>query len=223
MAGFVLGVLAPAVCMAQGPDFRVEPLSEPPPAELSAGLRSELTSGVRVFGSDGKPYVDIWLRKEIATSKEPGGAQGALQFPFLAQGDLLGAVRYAGEARDFRDQTLVKGVYTLRYGLQPENGDHLGVSPVRDFGLLLPAEVDTKVDSPTGEALFETSAQASGTEHPAILMMLATKGEGSGPAISHQEAKKWWLLRLPFTLKVAGKPESQSVAIDLVIDGIAEG
>ena len=58
---------------------------------------------------------------------------------------MLGALRFPGEGHDYRDQTIAKGVYTLRYGLQPVNGDHLGVSTYRDYALLVPAAKDSGV------------------------------------------------------------------------------
>ena len=42
--------------------------------------------------------------------------------PFLAEGELLGVLHLVGEAHDYRDQTIEKGLYTMRYGLQPING-----------------------------------------------------------------------------------------------------
>ena len=60
-------------------------------------------------------------------------------FPFLADGELIGVLQFASEGHDYRDQSIAKGVYTMRYGLQPVNGDHLGVSTFRDYSLLLPA------------------------------------------------------------------------------------
>ena len=41
------------------------------------------------------------------------------------------------------------GVYTLRYGVQPDNGDHLGVSPHRQFLLISPA-ADDRNPAPQG-------------------------------------------------------------------------
>src|SRR5690606_8836893 len=98
--------------------------------------------GYRISEEGGGPLAEIWLRKAIPASEKPAGAKGAIQFPFLAQGELLGAARLLDEAGDYRDQVIEKGVYTIRYGLLPVNGDHLGVSPFRDYALLLPADKD---------------------------------------------------------------------------------
>ena len=137
----VLLFFAPAVVSAD--DFKVEAIKEGPPAgvapEIAAGLNGQ---GYRITDDKGKPFGEIWLRKAVPTTAKPSGAKGAVQFPFLAGGEMLGVLRLIGEAYDYRDQSIEPGVYTMRYGLQPINGDHLGVSPFRDYTLLLPAAKD---------------------------------------------------------------------------------
>src|SRR5262249_21712282 len=118
--------------------------------------------GYRVVDGQGKPYAEIWLRKAVPASEKPAGPKGALLFPFLAEGELLGALRFPAEGHDNRDQTIAPGVYTLRYGLQPVNGDHLGVSPYRDYALLLPAVKDTALANLPGKRLEERSAESAG-------------------------------------------------------------
>ena len=81
----------------------------------------------------------------VPASAKPAGAKGVIQFPFLAESEFLGVMQLLGEAHDYRDQTIAKGAYTMRYGLQPVNGDHLGVSPYRDYALLLPGAKDKTV------------------------------------------------------------------------------
>ena len=141
---------------------------------MSAAIRGELANeGYRVVDDQGKTYAEFWLRKSIPASEAPSGPQGAVQFPFLGSGELLGALRYPGEGRDYRDQSINKGVYTLRYGLQPVNGDHLGVSIFRDYALLLPASKDTTVAPLKKKPMEERSAESAGTSHPAVLILLS--------------------------------------------------
>ena len=115
-------------------------MTEGPPTGLASGVKDALeTQGYRVLDPRGKPLVDVWLRKGAPASAKPSGPKGAILYPVLAEGELLGAVKFASEGRDYRDQAITPGVYTLRYGLQPVNGDHLGVSVNRDYVLLVPA------------------------------------------------------------------------------------
>ena len=118
--------------------MKVEVLKEAPPAALGGAIRNVLSAqGYRILDESGRPFMDIWLRKAIPSSAKPAGPKGTIQFPFLSEGELLGACQFAAEGHDYRDQEIPKGLYTLRYGLQPVNGDHLGVSPFRDYALLL--------------------------------------------------------------------------------------
>jgi len=60
----------------------------------------------------------------------------------VPEGTLVGAVKLGADVRDIRGHLMKAGVYTLRYGIQPKNEDHLGVSPFRSFLLVSPAAVD---------------------------------------------------------------------------------
>ena len=66
--------------------------------------------GYRIIDDQGKPFAEIWLRKSVPASAKPAGAKGVIQFPFLAESELLGVMQLAGEAHDYRDQTIAKGL-----------------------------------------------------------------------------------------------------------------
>jgi hypothetical protein len=140
-------------------------------------------------------------------------------FPILAEGELLGAARYAAEGFDYRDQAIEPGVFTVRYGLQPVNGDHLGVSETRDYALLLPAARDTTPDVLTRKTLETQSAEAAGSNHPAVLYLLASKD--AGPSVIQDEPKMRWSLALPLKLTVKGDSGSATLPVQLVIVGAA--
>src|SRR6516165_11347504 len=81
--------------------LKVDVLKEPAPASASAAIRGELSEhGVRIRDEAGKTFADIWLRKLIPASEKPAGAKGAVQFPFLADGELLGLCQFAVEGHD---------------------------------------------------------------------------------------------------------------------------
>ena len=56
----------------------------------------------------------------------------------IKEGTLVGAVKIEKDFRDIRGRVVKAGTFRIRYGIQPANGDHLGVSPYRDFLLFLP-------------------------------------------------------------------------------------
>src|SRR4051812_45150556 len=129
---WAVALALPVVAASAQESYKVEPMKEAPPEALAAAIKGELAgSGYRVVDGEGKPFAEIWLRKAVPASGKPAGPKGTVQFPVLAEGELLGALRFVAEGHDYRDQSIAAGVYTLRYGLQPVNGDHLGVSPFR--------------------------------------------------------------------------------------------
>jgi hypothetical protein len=225
MLGLALAfALAPAVSSAQE-SYKVEASKDAPPEALAPAIREALRpEGFRVLDPKGKPFAEFWLRKEVPASGKPAGMQGAVQFPVLAEGELLGAIKYAVEGGDYRDQSIAAGVYTLRYGLQPVNGDHLGVSPFRDYALLLPAAKDKAVALLPRKELEEESAEAAGTNHPAILFLLTAPAGAKGePSIVHNEEKKTWGAIAPLDLAVKGEAAPVPLPVQLIVVGATQG
>ncbi len=86
----------------------------------------------------------------------------------MPEGSLVGAVKVGGTFRDIRGRVIKPGVYTLRYGIQPDNGDHLGVSPHRQFLLISPA-ADDRNPAPQGhDGTVELSKGSIGGSHPGV-------------------------------------------------------
>jgi hypothetical protein len=204
--------------------IRVETLKQPPPESIAAEVRTSLdVQGIRVLDNQGQTIADIWLRKAIPGSEKPTGPKGAVLFPYLADGELIGALRFAAEAHDYRDQPIAKGAYTMRYGLQPVNGDHLGVSTYRDYSLLLPASKDRSLALPPRKQLEERSAQSAGTSHPAVFLLQAGPAGASktGSGVTHDAEKNTWSVVLPLSLQVKGSGEPVVEPVALVIIGAA--
>jgi hypothetical protein len=219
----MLSVLAvvPGLARAEGP-YKAEVLKEGPPSGLSAAVKGEMgASGYRIVDASGKPYADLWLRKATPASGKPAGASGTTQFPVLAEGVLLGAIRYGAEGQDFRDQTIPPGLYTVRYGLQPQNGAHLGKSTYRDYFLLLPAAKDTSADVLAKKPLDERSAEAAGTTHPACLELLAAAEpvKPDAPKMIQDQDKNTWALVVPVPLAVKGEPGGASIDVQVIVSG----
>jgi len=212
----------PAAVLAQE-SYKIEVLKEGPPATLAGAIKDVLgTQGYRVVDGQGQGCADFWLRKATPATGKPAGSQGAVLFPVLAEGELLGALRFPVDGHDYRDQTIAKGVYTLRYGLQPVNGDHLGVSTYRDYALLLPAAKDKALEKLPRARLEEQSAESAGTNHPAILMLLAPpEGAKTGPSMAHDEALNAWGAVVPLNLAVKGDSGPAALSIQLILVGVA--
>jgi len=204
--------------------FKVEVLKEAPPAAIADVIKGTLnTQGYRLLDDQGRAYADFWLRKSVPASAKPSGAKGAIQFPILQEGELMGALRFSGEGRDYRDQAIAEGVYTFRYGLQPVNGDHLGVSTYRDYILLLPVAKDKVLDLPPQKKLHEGSSESAGSSHPAVLMLLTAPDSASKtePSVIHDEAKETWSAVVPINLGVKGSSDPASLHVQIMIIGAA--
>lgn len=223
---FILSASAvlPTAALAQDPPYTVEPLKEAPPEGLAGPIRDQLQAeGVRVLDGEGNPFVEFWLRREVPVSSPHSGAKGAILYPEIQEGEFIGAVRFPGEWYDYRDQVVNPGAYTIRYGLQPVNGDHLGVSTYRDYVLLLVGGQDKEPAPIAQMPLEDRSAEAAGSNHPAVMMLLpAPDGSAAdGAEVVEDAANDRWGVALPVPLKAEGSEGTETLPIQFVIYGYA--
>lgn len=217
----VLTLCWTGISLASEP-HKLESFKSAPPAGLSDKIAAQLDENAyRVIGPNG-PVLEIWLVKEVAT-REDFKPTLTVKYPFTS-GQLLGAARLptAGAALDFRGQELAAGVYTLRYGLQPQDGNHLGSSDTSDFGLACLATMD-KDPAPVSKVpdLFKLSAKAAGSAHPAIFQMVPPPAAAyKAPVLKHNEDKDTWILQTNFHAK--SKDKVVDLPVQIVTVGISE-
>lgn len=178
-----------------------------PPADVAPGIAQMLQkTGVRI-SNNGAAYCEIWLRADKPSG--PATSEQNVTLPQIPMGALLGVIKFDGKGSDRRGQTIQPGVYTLRYGIMPANGDHQGAAPQRDFLLMTPAADDKDGSAtPNFDALVAGSRKASHTPHPAVLSFW--KADSDAPGFSKQGDSDWVL---------QGKIGDTAIAIILV--GIA--
>lgn len=224
MRSFLASLLfmVPATAAVAQDSLKVESVKQGPPASVSPEILQAIDGQQAFRIQDGQgDFARIWLRKATPGSDKPSGPKGVIQFPFLADGELLGVLEFAKEGHDYRDQAVAKGVYTMRYGLQPVNGDHLGVSTYRDYILLLPASKDKALAAPARKQLEEGSAEAAGTSHPAsFLLLMAPAGAKAEPSMVRDDEKDTWSVILPLKLQVKGG-EPVVYPVQLVVVGVS--
>jgi hypothetical protein len=203
--------------------LKAEPCKQAPPVSVSTEITKALDGqSIRIQDEKGELFADVWLRQATPGSEKPTGPKGAIQFPFLADGELLGVLEFGHEGHDYRDQPIPKGVYTMRYGLQPVNGDHLGVSTYRDYVLLLPATKDKAIAAPARKQLEEKSSESAGTNHPAsFLLLMAPPGSKPEPAMHRDADKETWSVILPLRLQAPGAGEPIVYPVQLIVVGVA--
>lgn len=174
--------------------FRAETFAGAPPQEVAAPVRAVLSDqGIRVVGPNGV-HCEIWLRKEIPANPTASPMLG-VAYPSLSEGSLVGAIRFPAATSDFRNRAIQAGVYTLRYGRHPVNGDHMGVAPYRDFLLASPAASDVTKDTKGFDPLVALSAKASGTTHPSVWSLMPPEEKpASVPALVEHPDEGLWVL-----------------------------
>src|SRR5262245_18324940 len=91
---FVLGCVG-ATGVRATESIKVEGLNQAPRASIAPEVQSALSAeGVRIQDDQGHPVAEIWRRKAIPGSEKPSGPKGTIQFPFLADGELLGVLQF---------------------------------------------------------------------------------------------------------------------------------
>jgi hypothetical protein len=205
-------------------DQKIDVLKEAPQG-LSAEVAAAISeTGSRISGKDGV-ICDVWLAKEIL-QKPKFKSSLRIKYPFQA-GTLIGVIRYpdGSKPNDFRGQALKPGTYTLRYGLQPDDGNHLGTSEIRDFLVGSPPAQDTSPKRIEDiKDLFNLSASASGSTHPAIFLMTPPPPPAEqfdAPAVAHDDDKHLIIFRAKASTKDGDK--SVGVPISVVVVGKTEG
>jgi hypothetical protein len=211
-----LACLLAASTSALCADFTVKVADKEPPKELDASIRSVLQSkAIQVLESD-KPAFEFWLCKEIPLQSAPESAAKAMDR--IKQATLLGAVSVASPQHDYRDDALAAGVYTMRFALQPQDGNHLGTAEFSYFGVLTPAKLDTKLDGITDyKQLVKASSKETSTDHPAIISLRPPSAEaGEAPKLVEPVAEhKSVLLKTP--AKAGG--QSTTIPLEIVVEG----
>lgn len=188
-------------------------------AALPEGLSKEVAAvvdakGQQVVGKSGV-VCSVWLVKEVPT-KANFKPTLSVKYPF-APGELLGVLQVQAKSKytDFRGQEIKAGVYTLRYGQQPEDGNHVGTSDLADFLLAIPAAMDTD-PKPIGafKALSDKSSKTAGSTHPAIFSLLPSEKPVEKPTLTHNTAKEHTMLSTTISAKGGMK-----VALRMVVIG----
>ena len=156
-----------ALLLFQSTDLSAVRHTDPAPAELAAPVAALIASG-GVRARVGANTLTFWFVKQLPASAETSAGKAAT-WSDIKEGTLVGAAKIDKDFRDIRGRVIKAGTFTVRYGIQPANGDHLGVSPYREFLLLSPARIDTDPAPRDHDALVEVSKEAIGGSHPAVL------------------------------------------------------
>jgi len=214
----LLFALGPIV---SGAEYNLETLKEGPPTEgLAEPIAAAISpQGIKVLKGTNRTVCSIWLCKEWDVKAGFKPTQEVL-YPFTP-GQLIGVISFRRRGADFRDQTIPKGLFTLRYAQQPTDGNHEGTSPTRDFLVLTSVEKEKSTKIIDVEELNKMSAESIESEHPGMFCLQASKGaKNNKPSLRHDEDADWWILQT--TGKAKSKDKTVALPLSLVVVGVAD-
>ena len=206
------------ISAAVAAEHRVVTLEESLPADvLSEDISSRISKkGFIVIRGESRTVCQIWLCRDWPVAADFKATSEVL-YPFKP-GQLIGALRYKRKGSDFRDQDIARGVYTLRYGQQPVDGNHEGTSPTRDFLLLVRGDADKSSEPMDPKRVFELSTEAAESSHPALLSLQKVGVDGEKfPAMRYNEDQDWWIVQLN------GQATAGDTTHDLRLDFVVAG
>jgi hypothetical protein len=199
--------------------YTVKQARSSPPRELQAPIQQLLGhSSIQLVDDKGAVVCELWFRKELPSKAAPDQVKNGLTYRDLSESTLIGAIRFDQPVTDYRKQKVNPGVYTLRLGFQPMDGDHMGTAPYPDFCLILPARDDPKPDPIETKELRDMSAKSVGGSHPGVFLLYPTPKPDATPGLVAKSADTW-VLTWKEPVAVEGQKEPASIGFGLTLVG----
>jgi hypothetical protein len=211
-----LVLVASPVIAADG-KYSVRSAKNAPPKGLKEPIAKVLAaSSLEFLDEKGAVIAEVWLRTEVPAKATAEQIKNGLTYREVEEGTLFAAVRFDRTVTDYRKQKIMPGVYTLRLGFQPMDGDHMGTAPYSEFFLIVPAATDDKPDATEAKQLREDSAKAAKTSHPAVLLLFPNSKPENEPKLVSKENNHWVLF---FKAPVAVESQKTTLGVGLVLVG----
>lgn len=151
-----------------------------PPEALAEPIRKQLDGDALVVRDKNDVVMKIWFRSVIPVKASEEQIKNGLTYREIPEGALVGALEFPHAFTDFRKQELPAGVYTLRFAVQPDIGDHTGTAPNPEFCLLCRASDDLSDEPIDKKKLIEISSKVNEGRHPAVLLLWPNNGSDAG-------------------------------------------
>ena len=203
----------------------MEELKQAPPSSIRAGDRRGVERpGLPVIDDQGKPFAEIWLRKAVPASAKPAGAKGVIQFPFLAESELLGVMQLLGEGARLSRPDHRQG--RLHDAVRAPAGQRRspGGQPVPRL-LAPPARRQ-------GQDGRELAAQAARDPECRVRRLEPSRTSSScspspprpgRPSMIHDAEKNTWRVAVPLSLAVKGESKPMTYPVSIIVVGVSEG
>lgn len=151
-----------------------------PPAALAEVVQKTLDPQALVVRNGDAVVMRVWFVAELPAKANEDQVKNGITYREIPEGTLVGAIQFPEAFTDFRKQELAAGVYTLRFAVQPDIGDHTGTSPHPDFCLLSRAADDKDAEPIEKKKLIEVSSKVNEGRHPAVLLLWPNNGKDVG-------------------------------------------
>ena len=185
----IIVLLLTSFCMADDPGLDL--IDESVPTTFSEAVKDVEFGKAIAVSMDGKLSVKIWLRESLKPATNPSSELG-VTFGKIETGSFVGVVEMVDEWTDYKMNPIKPGCYTMRYGIMPADGNHMGVSSYRDYLLLIPASLDQDPAKGFGyDDLVISSFEATGTPHPAVLALYPIWEDVSEPKLVKNDLDQW--------------------------------
>ena len=210
--GHVLGM------SGQAAEVMLKSVDMEPPKELGESIRKLVATKAVQLSAGDKTLYQFWLVNELPVTSPPVSPAKGLES--IAEITLLGVATVGEGLRDYKDNEIAPGTYTMRFSLQPKDGDHLGTSEFPYFAVLTPVKSDRELQSiKTYKALMKASGKSTATGHPAVLALRPPAAESGTTPTVDEPAPEHKALRLQLPAKASGAASTTPITLELVFEG----
>jgi hypothetical protein len=187
-----------------------------PPKEVKEPIRKLLNDrSVQLLDAKGGVLAEVWFCKTIVGKATDAQIKNGLTYREIPESTVLGAIKFLKQFTDYRKQKIPAGVYTLRLGYQPMDGDHMGTAPYSEFCLLSPAADDKKPDLMEAKPLHEMSAKTTNA-HPGVLLLFPGSKEATETPKIVNKGEGHWIIEIKQDVTVGDKKAAIGLGLTLI-------
>jgi hypothetical protein len=215
-------LLCASPAVAQDKKFSIKTATTEPPKELKEPIRKLLDNkSVQLHDPAGTMICELWFCKELPSDATPEQVKNGLTYRELKETSVIGAVRFDEAWNDYRKQKIKSGVYTMRLGFQPMDGDHQGKSAFTEFILLVAADKDADAETMSPKGLMELSMRSNALGHPCVLMLFPMSKAPAMPKLEETAPvagmpKDHWVLQIARPVLAGGTKATIGFGITVV-------
>jgi hypothetical protein len=169
---------------------------------------------VQLLDAKNNVLCELWFRKEVPAKATPQQVKNGLTYREIPETTLFAVLKVVEPITDYRKQKIKAGLYTLRLGYQPQDGDHMGTAPYPEFCLAIPAAEDKGAATMEPKELHELSTKAAGSAHPGVFLLFPGTGAAATPKLVNK-GEGTWVLLLKVDVVVDGQKVPTGIALTL--------